>query len=66
MVDFFIFHAAEFTIYLSIMMVVFVLARISNASPILALLIAATPIIAAWMYLSPTAHGLVAGVFGRS
>jgi hypothetical protein len=66
MVAYFMFHAAEFTIYLSIMMVMFVLARVGNASPLVALMIAATPIIAAWMYLSPTAHGLVAGVFGHS
>ena len=63
MVDYLMFHAAEFTIYISALLIVFVLARMVNAGPILALTIAAIPLIVAWVYLTPSMHGLV---FGRS
>lgn len=61
MVDYLMFHAAEFTIYISAMLIVFVLARLVNAGPILALTIAAIPLIVAWVYLTPSAHSLVFG-----
>jgi hypothetical protein len=66
MVDYLTFHAAEFTIYISSMLIVFVLARMVNAGPILALTIAIAPVIVAWIYLTPSAHGFVANVLGVS
>ena len=63
MVDYLMFHAAELTIYISAMLIVFVIARMVSAGPVLALTIAAIPTILAWVYLTPSMHGLV---FGRS
>jgi hypothetical protein len=64
MVDFLMFHAAEVTIYISAMLIVFVLARLVSVGPVLALIIAITPAGVAWVYLTPSAHGLVAHIFG--
>ena len=64
MVDFLMVHAAEVTIYTSAILIVFALARLVNAGPVLALIIAAIPVGVAWVYLTPSAHGLVAHMFG--
>ena len=64
MVDFLMFHAAEVTIYTSAILIVFALARLVNAGPVLALIIAAIPVGVAWIYLTPSAHGVVAHIFG--
>ena len=64
MVDFLMVHAAEVTIYTSAILIVFALARLVNAGPVLALIIAAIPVGVAWVYLTPSAHGLVAHLFG--
>ena len=64
MVDFLMVHAAEVTIYTSAILIVFALARLVNAGPVLALIIAAIPVGVAWVYLTPSAHGLVVQLFG--